>query len=163
MRGGARISLDGRYRYWLTREWQEEDAMNPLVVIGLNPSTADETKDDPTIRRCIQFAKDWGHDSLTMLNLFAFRSTDPMALREAQDPVGPENDEFIRALCECSRVLAAWGVHGTLDGRDAVVRKMLREVRGARVQVLGLTKDGHPKHPLYIAAATQPEDWPCPA
>jgi hypothetical protein len=157
MKRDAYFSDDRVYRYWLSREWGP--VVNPLVVIGLNPSTADETQDDPTIRRCIRFATDWGHDALYMLNLFAYRSTDPRALRSIADPIGPDNDITLRVMCEHRRVLAAWGTHGTLGHRCYMAKPLLKGVAGIDLVTLGLTKEGHPKHPLYIAASTQPQEW----
>lgn len=139
------------WRYWLARTWAVDRA--PLVVIGLNPSTADETADDPTIRRCIDFARRWGHGGLTMLNLFAFRSTDPRGLRRAFDPVGPQNDTVLRSATEGRRVLCAWGAHGSYMDRNAVVAELLAD---RDLVCLGQTKDGHPRHPLYMRADTPP-------
>lgn len=136
-----------RYRYTLSRTW--DAASPPLVFIGLNPSTADETTDDPTIRRCIGFARRDGFGGIVMLNLFALRSTDPAALSDASDPVGPWNDDQIFAACKGRTVVAAWGVHGTLRGRDKVVRRLLA---GVDLRCLGRTKEGNPRHPLYLRA-----------
>jgi hypothetical protein len=143
---GAVFSPDRVYRYTLTRTW---DSGPTVAFIGLNPSTADETVDDPTIRRCIGFAKRWGYGTLVMLNLFAFRATDPRVMRAAGDPIGPENNAYIQAVAaEAGDVVAAWGVHGSYLGRDRAVRDLLFW----RPSALGLTKDGHPRHPLYVRA-----------
>lgn len=154
MRRDADISDCGLYRYWLTRGWGEGQ-MGAWVM--LNPSTADATQDDPTIRRCINFSKAWGWGSLVILNLFALRATDPAELRKADDPVGPLCDLGVKSfigLMECGRpVVAAWGVNGTLLDRDKAVLAMLA-ARGVQVQCLGVTKDGHPKHPLYLPNGT---------
>lgn len=122
----------------------------PLVAfIGLNPSTADETADDPTIRRCVAFAKRWGYGGLVMLNLFAFRATDPRDMRSAASPVGPENDDHLRAVAaEAALVVAAWGVGGSYFGRDFRVRRLM----GDGLMALGFTKSGQPRHPLYVKA-----------
>lgn len=154
----ASLSPDGVYRWWLSRGWRPFGVLpeRPLVVIGLNPSTADAAKDDPTIRRCVGFAKSWGHDGLLMLNLFAFRATEPHELRITSfDPVGAENDDVIRANVRGRRVLCAWGTTGFYQDRDQVVLALVRNV-GAELVVLGRTKDGAPKHPLYVPAITQP-------
>jgi hypothetical protein len=138
------------YRYQLWREWIGGEGY--VMFIGLNPSTADETQDDPTIRRCIGFAKAWGYAGLVMTNLFAYRSTDPMIMKAAADPVGPENDAHLLALAEGADVIvAAWGVNGTHRGRDAVMRKML-----PALHCLTLTADGHPGHPLYLPKTLTP-------
>jgi len=144
------------WRYSIYRIWDETKPL--LAVVGLNPSTADETLDDPTIRRCIRFARDWGYGGLVMLNLFAFRSTDPAGLRSAQDPIGPDNDQHLLKETEGRRALCAWGTHGVLQGRGATVAALLKTV-GRELVCLGRTKGGHPKHPLYIRADQQPEPW----
>ena len=141
------------YRYALWRRWG--DAPDYVMFVGLNPSTADETQDDPTIRRCIAYAKDWGYSGLCMTNLFAFRATDPEVMKMADDPIGPENDRY---LDECAYgagvVVAAWGVHGTLGGRHRPVI-----VRLPKLHYLRLTKDGHPGHPLYLPKTLTPQPW----
>lgn len=151
LRTSAGFSDDRVYRYWLTRTW--DDATPPLVVIGLNPSTADETQDDPTIRRCIGYARAWGHGGLVMLNLFAFRATDPRDMKRAFDPVGRANDATLRVATEGRRVLCAWGAHGTYIDRASVVCEMLAT---RELVCLGTTKDGQPKHPLYLRADALP-------
>lgn len=149
---GACFSPCRTWRYGLWRRWGEgEDRL--LMVIGLNPSTADETEDDPTIRRCIRFAKDWGHSGLIMVNLFAFRATDPEVMRRAADPIGPRNNLFLDVYAySASLILAAWGVHGDYGGRAARVCQLLARP----LHCLGKTKEGFPRHPLYVAAATKP-------
>src|SRR5688572_11312536 len=120
----------------------------------LNPSTADAVRDDPTIRRCIGFARTWGYRRLVVTNIFALRATLPAALRGAADPVGPGNDRFIlRAAREADRVVCAWGVHGALGNREEEVLALLR---GLAMEHLGLTRGGHPRHPLYLPAQSQP-------
>lgn len=140
------------HRYTLGRRWSDQ----PLVMfIGLNPSTADENIDDPTVRRCITYAKDWGYGGLLMTNIFAYRSTDPKGLLGCEDPVGSDND---KALLECYQqagiAIAAWGVHGTLLGRDSHVKTLL-----PKLHYLKLTKDGHPGHPLYLPKTLKPILW----
>ena len=135
------------YRYSLKRTW--DTSIPPLVFIGLNPSTADETVDDPTIRRCIGFAKREGCGGLVMLNLFAFRSTDPKHMKTASDPVGPRNDAVLMNACVGRTIVAAWGAHGTHRGRDTEVLRMLKD---ERVFCLGLTQAKCPRHPLYLKA-----------
>lgn len=152
MKMGAVFSKDRRYRYALTRDWAVTKDAPAFVVIGLNPSTADETQDDPTIRRCIGFAKREGFQRLLMLNLFAFRATDPKAMMQADDPVGPRNDAMLTSACvKHNFVVAAWGTKGGYRGRDADVCIMLDQ----RIYCLGRTKDQYPKHPLYLPSDAQ--------
>lgn len=142
-----------RYRYVWKHIWGAE---NPAMFIGLNPSTADESQADPTVRRCIRFAKDWGYDGLIMANLFAWRDTDPRGMKAAEDPVGPENDEWLmRLAAEAGIVVAAWGTHGWYRSRNAQVRGML----GSRLHYLRLTANGFPSHPLYLPADLRPQAW----
>ena len=139
------------YRYALWRKWESPNT-GYAVFIGLNPSTADETNDDPTIKRCIKFADDWGYSGLCMLNLFAFRATDPKVMLRVADPVGRDNDEYIRRYVRGAGVaIAAWGARGTHMGRDRAVREMIPSLHYLR-----LTKDGHPGHPLYLPAELRP-------
>jgi len=122
------------------------------MFIGLNPSTADETLDDPTVRRCIGFADDWGYDALCMTNIFAFRATDPKVMKAAKDPVGPGNNEALLNLAASSGIIiAAWGVHGDHMARGELVECMLNNL-----MCLGKTKHGFPKHPLYLKRTTTP-------
>lgn len=138
------------YRYALWRRW---DRGGPLVMfIGLNPSTADETEDDPTIRRCIGFAKLWGAGGLCMTNLFAFRATNPRDMIDHLDPIGPENNFWLQEVAARSgMIIAAWGAHGKHKGRDRDVLNII-----PTLYCLGTTKDGQPRHPLYIKADTKP-------
>lgn len=160
----AQISECGLYRYNLQRVWSS--GIIPRIYIMLNPSTADADVDDPTIRRCVAFAKRDGFGGVVVLNLFAFRATDPAALKGAADAIGPDNDDAIIAmLCEVPRVymptaiIAAWGAHGGLMKRDAAVKGLLRSA-GLRASCFGLTKEGHPRHPLYLPADVKPQDFP---
>lgn len=139
-----------QWRYELWRRW----APGPFVqFIGLNPSTADEVQDDPTVRRCIAYSKRWGFSALCMTNLFAWRSTDPRGMKAAVDPVGPANDETLTRIAGLAGlVIAAWGVHGTFAGRADHVLKILP----VRPLCLAKTKDGHPGHPLYLRADAKP-------
>ena len=156
--GQARI--DGGYRYWLRRAWSS----GALVCwIMLNPSTADATTDDPTIRRCIGFTKAWGYGGLVVVNLFALRATDPKALRlpynysqsDYLGVVGPFNDEAIVEECDrAALVVAAWGNHGALYDR---ANDVLERIYPRPVHHLGLTKMNQPRHPLYVRADAQPK------
>lgn len=150
---GAEISPCSRYRYALWRRWSRQGGV--VMFVGLNPSTADATLDDPTIRRCISFARAWSFGGLVMTNLFAWRATDPKDMRAVFEPIGSLNDDALRHHYErADLTVAAWGAHGTHLGRDAIVRKML-----PKLHYLRLTKDGHPGHPLYLPATLQPTEW----
>jgi hypothetical protein len=164
------FSRDRIYRYTLWREW--DLLLNPsyLMVIGLNPSTADETEDDPTIRRCVDFAKRFGYGALCMTNLFAFRSTDPKGLKATRDPIGPENDAWLCRMAfanDCGMVIAAWGssvkTHLAKHSNRIAVSQRDKNVFAPgllnlkTVHCLGFNADGSPKHPLYLPANTQPE------
>jgi hypothetical protein len=145
----AIFSPDRVWRYQLRRVWDPQ--LPPVAFVGLNPSTADETHDDPTVRRCIGFARRWGYGSLIMANAFAFRATDPREMMDAADPVGPDNDLHLRAIAaEAPLVVAAWGAHGVFHGRSAQLTVLLGEV-----SALGLTKGGEPRHPLYVRGDVQ--------
>lgn len=146
----AIFSPSRKYRYVLWREWSEG---NSAVFIGLNPSTADETKDDPTIRRCIGYAKEWGYAGICMLNIFAYRTTNPKELRLVEDPIGSENDKYLMRYLSIGLNIACWGVGGSHENRDQKVIELLgRE----NLMCLGQTKDGHPKHPLYLKSGIKP-------
>jgi hypothetical protein len=152
IRKDALISDCGQYRYWLTRSWDAGAYLLPIIM--LNPSTADADNDDPTIRRCMAFARRERFGGIRVVNLFAYRATAPEAMKGATDPFGPEGSLWIervlhRAVEGQYPVLAAWGAHGTYQDRDAVVKAMARR-RGAKLACLGATKDGHPRHPLYV-------------
>lgn len=141
------------YRYVLWREW---DMCNPtyLQVIGLNPSTADETNDDPTIRRCIDFAKRWGYGALCMTNLFAYRATKPADLWKADDPFGPANDAHIVAIAQhAGLVLAAWGAYAHYVWRG---KQVWQSLLPHQLFCLGRTKNGSPRHPLYVRKDVEP-------
>lgn len=138
------------YRYLLTREWGDGPVM---TFVMLNPSTADAMVDDPTIRRCAGFAKREACTGIAVVNLFALRATDPKSLYSHPDPVGPDNAGFLlRALvADGGPVVAAWGLHGAFHGRGLEVARLLAP---AGMGCLGVTKAGHPKHPLYVRGDT---------
>jgi hypothetical protein len=146
----AEISACGRYRYELRRSW---DASRPWVLfIGLNPSTADATKDDATSRVCINYARRWGYGGLLLGNLFAYRSTDPAGLYACRNPVGPENDAWLRRLQkEAALVVCAWTSGGGYRDRD---RKILRFLRAPHCLVR--LRSGYPGHPLYKRSDLRP-------
>lgn len=149
----AYLSPCRTWRYSLTRDAAPLTGEGTVTFIGLNPSTADETQDDPTIRRCIGFARSWGFARLKMLNLFAFRATDPRELVGCDDPSGPDN------LCTIAKVVGgsdlvvcAWGAF-PLAGREHV--DLVLELVAAP-HALGMTKNGSPRHPLYVRGDTLP-------
>ena len=153
-RSGAHFSRCRTWRYALWREW---DAARPRVMlIGLNPSTADAERNDPTIRRCIGFGRDWGFGGVWVLNLFAFRATYPDDLKAADDPVGPQNDRWLRRIArDCPRVVACWGNDGAFLARSERVCAML----GDRLEVLRINASGEPAHPLYLPGTLKPMRW----
>jgi hypothetical protein len=153
---GADFSSCRVYRYRLWRTWGEG---KPLVWIMLNPSTADEVANDPTIERCERRARMWGHGGIVVANLFALRSTDPKALRGHADPIGPDNDETLRAVCrDAGMVICAWGQHGKFLARAAKVHRLIKSA-GIQPYALRLGKDGQPAHPLYLSYELQPFEW----
>ena len=155
---GATFSDDRVYRYLLWRIWDRSRL--PVAFIGLNPSTADEVKNDPTVTRCIRYAERWGAGGLLMLNIFGFRSTDPKLLYLHLEPIGSGNDEAIRSVMhQASQVICACGTHGKLLDRWKSVHSLLQNeadlIRqsGATpppICSLGTNQDGTPKHPLYL-------------
>lgn len=156
------------YRYTLWREWgtvklrdlfslppPQQSTTAYAMFVGLNPSTADETNDDPTIRRCIDFATRWGFKALCMTNLFAFRSTDPRGMMRASRPIGPDNDAWLLGCAAgAGIIIAAWGKKGAFKGRAGDVVRML-----PMMHYLRLNDDGSPEHPLYIPAITKPKPY----
>jgi hypothetical protein len=141
------------YRYRLTRIWGSSGTHATWIM--LNPSTADALASDATIRRCIGFTKAWGLDGLIVVNLFALRATRPRRLQRVADPVGPDNDRWISgAIQPWSVVVAAWGAHKIATGRAEAVLRIVAG-RASGVGCLGTTRDGHPRHPLYVPASTR--------
>ena len=152
--GGATFSECGRFRYELRRVWDR--ALPALAVIGLNPSTADATTDDPTMRRVRGFAADNGFGSFIMLNLFAYRATKPRDLNAAGYPTGdPENIDRITEVSNENATLVAWGGHQGINRR---VLRVTARLRGPLL-CLGVTQGGMPRHPLYLPAETQLQVW----
>uniref|UniRef100_UPI0035C9B487 DUF1643 domain-containing protein n=1 Tax=uncultured Sphingomonas sp. TaxID=158754 RepID=UPI0035C9B487 len=148
----ALISDCGQYRYWLTRSWDLGAYLLPIIM--LNPSTADAVDDDRTIGRCMEFARREGFGGIRVVNLFAYRATAPEAMKAAADPVGPEGAAWINRTLHFAAeggypVLAAWGAHGSYRDRAAAVA-ISAKAWGAELVCLGTTKDGHPRHPLYV-------------
>lgn len=159
---GATMGANGRYRYVLRRRWALHG--DGVCWIMLNPSTADARQDDPTIRRCVGFSKDWGYGWLVVVNLFATRATDPKELRlrpdfyqsEHQELIGPQNDAAILKVTAAAKLtVAAWGNHGALYNRGDEVRELLE----TPLHHLGLTKMLQPRHPLYVPRTVAPVLW----
>ena len=158
----AVISDCGLYRYTLERTWDE--AKKTVCFVLLNPSTADANKDDHTLRKGVGFAKRWGYGALVFVNLFALRATKPKCMKAARHPVGPMNGTFVLgAVGSADRVVLAWGTHGSHRGRDKEVLAMLEGLAADKLYHLGLTKDGHPKHPLTLSYATELLPWTTPS
>jgi hypothetical protein len=158
-RSAAVFSPCRTWRYSLTRIWDES---TPLAMfIGLNPSTADETVDDQTVRRCIRFAREWGYGGLVMTNMYALRSTDPGGLLTAADPIGPDNDTVLLNWAAAAGVIvAAWGTWGTkVKPYTQRPNTMPGLVWPKTLQCLGVTNSGQPRHPLYLRADTELEPW----
>jgi hypothetical protein len=148
MKGRAGFSRCGRYRYWLRRSWDR--TLPQCAFVGLNPSTANAKTNDPTLRRCIDFAQQWGFGSLLMVNLFSLRATDPRELLGEYDPIGPRTNLWLRrARGESQLIIAAWGNGGALQNRHSIAAKLLGNMR-----CLGVTATGMPKHPLYCPKTT---------
>lgn len=146
-----------RYRYQLTRTW--DPAGQKVLFVMLNPSTATEVQNDPTVERCERRARTLGFGAFRVCNIFAWRDTDPRQMRRAADPVGPANDDAIVEGCDwADRIVCAWGTHGAHMNRGPQVEQLMRAT-GQPLFHLGLSKAGHPKHPLYIGYAVQPEPW----
>lgn len=165
------FSSDRRYRYTLWRTWslpiktdlfvsQPEpvtDSAKFVQFICLNPSTADESVNDPTVRRCISFAKSWGYPALCMTNLFAWRATDPSALRALDDPVGLDNADWIyRVASEAEIIMCAWGVYGLHQGQGQKYLDKLRKFFPDKLRCIKLTANGYPSHPLYLLSHLKP-------
>ena len=158
----AAFSADRTYRYVLTRTWDQ--TARTMTWIMLNPSTADAMADDPTIRRCKAFARREGFGGMAVVNLFGLRATDPRALRDHPDPAGPANDWFLRLHTQAApRTVAAWGARGALHGRAAEVAGMLAAIPGVRLECLGVTADGSPRHPLYVRSDAPLIPWEVPS
>lgn len=175
---GAMVSACGKYRYELWREWRgthdrknwrwygtkdgagaEMGTPKSCLFIMLNPSTADGEKDDATIRRCVGFAKSWNYERLEVVNLFAFRTRYPkelLVLHHDADPVGHLNQERVEmAANDAGMIVCAWGTNGNHIGQDETVLGWVdRHIN--KVYALGLTKDGQPRHPLYLPSASKP-------
>ncbi|EST22803.1 hypothetical protein M877_28920 [Streptomyces niveus NCIMB 11891] len=155
----AEISHCGRYRYRLTREW--DDARPPATFVMLNPSTADAVQDDATVRKCTRYAQRWGCGSLVVVNLYAWRATDPRELpADERLRVGPDGDGWLSqaaldALDAGGPLVAAWGTHAT----EQRVADVLTLPGMGRLMALTVTRDGHPGHPLYLRSEARLVNW----
>jgi hypothetical protein len=164
---GAVFDASGSFRYELWRSWDQ--TKSEIVFIMLNPSTADDTVNDPTIKRCISFAQTWKYGSLRVVNLFAYRATDHRLLLKTRDPVGPDNDRFIETALRTDgsdlpgsplhgsplpgshkTVVLAWGNRGALLERGDQVIALAAKHAKRRLRCFGYTKEGQPCHPLYL-------------
>lgn len=152
----AILSPCGTYHYTLSRTW--DDDLPKVMFLMLNPSTADGYQDDATINRCVGFARAWGYGGLHVGNLFAYRSTNPNKLHEACNPIGPDNELFLKSMIEvCEKVILAWG-------NDDIVKRLMKLYPnykplsgiGDKAHHLKLMKSGHPRHPLYLRSELKP-------
>jgi hypothetical protein len=157
---GAVLSPDGKYRYRLWRRWDPKISQARFIM--LNPSTADANTDDPTIKKCMKFARSWGCGGIEVVNLFAYRATNPKALKPltCEEAVGPWNDEILFEVLRNKGGIniAAWGQNGKLFGRAAAVGWELDKT-ATRLYALKLAKDGTPYHPLYLKDETKAFLW----
>jgi hypothetical protein len=154
--GSAVIDPTGQYRYRLTRRWGDESvAMGSTLMpfLMLNPSTADASQDDPTIRRCMGFARREGAHGITVVNVGAYRATDPKDWAKARDPFGPDNFSHIYDVAELAGyIVAAWGSNSAAREPARLILGRLKYMGIGVVLCLGTTKDGSPRHPLYVRA-----------
>lgn len=164
MLGAAVFSPCKEYRYTLERTILPADPLDltvrtKIAFLMLNPSTATEEVNDPTVAKCCTYARLWGYSDLTVVNIFAYRSTDPKMLTKVDDPVGPDNDTHILNVAKAANmVVCAWGRHGQLNDRGKIVTGMLRR-HDIRLYYLNLNKDGSPCHPLYQRLDLNPSHW----
>ncbi len=150
MKTAAEFSACRKYRFALWRTWDETKSY--ALIIGLNPSTADETNNDPTITRCINFAKSWGYGGVCVANLFAYRATIPKDMMRAKKPIGTENDAWLSQLAkDADIVVAAWGNDGSRLGRAEEIKKVLPSLH-----YIKMNKSGEPAHPLYLRSELKP-------
>lgn len=169
VRRTAKLSSDGLYRYALVRRWSfgMAGARPPVQFIMLNPSTADADVDDPTIRRCVGFARALDAGGIVVVNLYGFRATKPAELWKADDPVGPDADDYLRvvarrAVLEQAPLIAAWGAHAKPGRVDQALAVIDHAGASSLLTALGVTKNGAPRHPLYLPGTARPETWSKP-
>jgi len=169
--GSAVISDCGKYRYSLTRRLVSKAVEVPkdkrVCFVMLNPSTADAWKDDPTIRKCIGFSERWGYYQLDVVNLFAYRATDPRELARVGYPVGKDNAMALdNGFSFSSLVVVAWGeaigVPRRMLSMATEAAAGMMKIWGVQPRCLGKTKSGQPRHPLYVSYTTELEDWNAP-
>lgn len=159
---GAIFSPTREHRYLLWRQWTSDHIDKPtrgtVTFIGLNPSTADEVVNDPTVTRCVNYAKAWGYDGMFMTNIFAFRATDPTVMKAYDNPIGELNDEaLIWAVSRSWMTVCAWGNHGQHLERSSNVKKLLHPYTG--LWYLKMNKSKEPSHPLYLKGNLEPTHW----
>ncbi|MEM8638976.1 MAG: DUF1643 domain-containing protein [Cyanobacteria bacterium P01_G01_bin.54] len=148
----AVIDPTGQYRYHLSRIWNL--AAPRIAFVMLNPSQADAHRDDPTLRRCLGFAQAWGFGALAVVNLFAYRTAQPKVLQQVADPIGPENDRYLKnAVCQADCTVVAWGNQGVWRDRTSTVLATLQPL--TPIYCLGMTQQKQPRHPLYLPSNTQ--------
>ena len=146
----AIVSDNQLYRYQLSRVWNSSLPM--VMFICLNPSTADHNDDDPTILKCIKYAQDWGYGGLLMGNLFAYRATEPLDMKRADDPIGPLNNHHLKLMSQqVDKIVCGWGNHGVYLDRDEKVKSMFDNL-----YALKINKTGSPAHPLYLKKSLIP-------
>lgn len=163
MQNACEFSACRRYRYTLAHTFERdlfepESQTDKIVWLMLNPSTADESQLDPTLRRVAAFSRGWGYPGFIVLNLFAYRSTEPEGMKAERDPVGPRNDSAILETARNRRVICGWGNHGTHRDRDLTVFRMLH-AEGIRLECLSRTGIGMPQHPLYMPGNAKPFEY----
>ncbi len=148
----ANFSPCRKYRYTLTRTWDKNKGI--VAFVGLNPSTADENRDDHTITHCINYAKQWGYGGLVMINLFAFKATAPANMKIADDPIGQKNDYWLLKIAkEVDLIIACWGNPGTFLNRGKDVYNLLKN---HNMKCLKINETGEPHHPLYLPENSKP-------
>lgn len=152
----AIVSPCGQYRYRLERKLSPLFGHGAVLLLMLNPSTADASADDPTIRRCKGFAQAWGFERLLVGNLYAYRATNPKDLWRVPDPVGPDNDSHLRAMAsEADKIVCAWG----RNAKDERIEQVLRLLSDRQLYCIALTGEGKPAHPLYLPGVLHPVSW----
>lgn len=158
--GTAYFSPDRAHRYWLIRDWKPGERR--CMWIGLNPSTADENRLDPTLRRIYDYSETWGYTGFVMTNLFAFRATIPRVMLLNPEPVGPDNDRHILEIAdEVDKIMCVWGTDGVHRNRSQEVVDMLTDAgHFSKLHALAMTKGGEPGHPLYLRKNALPFPYP---